>query len=96
MSNHTPGPWKVEPIHRDRVVAGNFRFLPANDRGAPMEEWQANARLIAAAPDLLDLAKNIAGLDPVYIPAGNSILAVAVREWFTQARAAIAKAEGAS
>jgi hypothetical protein len=49
--------------------------------------------LIAAAPDLLDLAKNVAGLDAHYLPEGK-IISQAVREWQTQARAAIAKAEG--
>ena len=55
-------------------------------------------RLEAAAPDLLDLARNVAGLDPAYIEKidGPVLVVAAIREWIEQARAAIAKAEGTS
>ena len=52
--------------------------------------------LIAAAPDLLDLAKDIAGLDHHYLAQGDKALQQALREWKAAARAAIAKAEGTS
>ena len=56
-TKHTPGPWIID---RDSVVASNT----PDDSGdiiceAPerfensMRRWQANARLIAAAPELL-------------------------------------------
>jgi hypothetical protein len=48
-------------------------------------------RLIKAAPDLLDLAKNIAGLDESCL-RNHVILINAVQEWREQARAAVAKA----
>jgi hypothetical protein len=54
-----------------------------------------NFHLIRAAPDLLDLAKNIAALHDDYLTY-NSVLSHAVRKWREQARTAIAKAEGKS
>lgn len=74
MTNqHTPGPW--ESVQNDPVMvrpgieapALNFSVVlfGADDddggvRGRTPEEEQANARLIAAAPDLLALAKQYA------------------------------------
>jgi hypothetical protein len=59
--NHTPGPWHIATgaDHTPLVMAGGVgvahvymqRF--AVGRGAKQEETDANARLIAAAPDLL-------------------------------------------
>jgi hypothetical protein len=50
MNKHTPGPWIATGT---RVTAGNFGVLLENSHGAPEPEWEANARLIAAAPDML-------------------------------------------
>jgi len=95
MSEHTPGPWrywiygagtrievltsesefhKATPIaltYRDASELG-FKFTPPNA--------EANARLIAAAPELLDALKHAVQF--------NS------QEWANKAEAAIAKAEG--
>ena len=60
MTNFTKGPWHVEPEEasegrglaicaEDAIVA---TITPEDDRQADAEDW-ANARLIAAAPDLL-------------------------------------------
>ena len=63
---HTPGPWEnsgqfiVAPdpkgIHPDIYIA---EIVETDDEGrmATPEQQAANARLIAAAPELLDLAK---------------------------------------
>lgn len=91
MSKHTPGPWIfyadtpstdpnwhiVTTANRMRVLA-NVHIEPGNAMDA------ANARLIAAAPDLLE--------------ALQGVLRVADRQTdeFDAARAAIAKAIGAS
>jgi len=66
MSNHTPGPWEAatDPLHfhsLSTVYGGdecnNSKFRPqlfVQVGGlAPLEEQEANTRLIAAAPDLL-------------------------------------------
>ena len=85
MSKHTPGPWRVEA---DGVIVGPSNgFSPFGGCGCCDSPWmnghdgeacQANARLIAAAPELLGALKDMGaryGLTE-------------------QARAAIAKAEG--
>jgi hypothetical protein len=59
MSKHTPGPWAVHPV-RARVDAFNSGdalpvcelLWPTDERTE--EETEANAALIAAAPDLLE------------------------------------------
>lgn len=70
MSKHTPGPWSVngldQPHDKDRTVcfrtkAGNpFYVACVYGEGvlvSPSPERLANARLIAAAPDLLEACK---------------------------------------
>lgn len=72
MSNHTPGPWDAEtaydtgelvPIENSGLVlvvmsaTGDVAYI-ANALD-PVEVQNANARLIAAAPDLLEALTNI-------------------------------------
>ncbi len=60
MSKHTPGPWRVTGPN---VRAGHALLAIVCDHWAdektPEPEKEANARLIAAAPDLLDALKEI-------------------------------------
>jgi hypothetical protein len=97
MLKHTPGPWQ-------RVVARNtsaaYTRIGAGDYGAvadcggcrpSQEENAANARLIAAAPDLLaalrafvEQATKVSGFPQTYEPYVGALVA---------ARTAIAKAE---
>ena len=66
---HTPGPWKVSDTWRSdglagetwhvKIESGHELIVPANALGATEEKAQANARLIAAAPELLELLKEI-------------------------------------
>jgi hypothetical protein len=64
MSTHTPGPWTAlldtprytAGIHYISIEAGDL-FL-VKTCGRSLEEAQANAHLIAAAPELLDAALN--------------------------------------
>jgi hypothetical protein len=96
-SAHTPGPWEVngttiETIASPSVVIG--RAYDAEDSGGGVEsnsEAEANARLIAAAPELLAALR---GLVEDYEGAygGNDEDAPKA---LTDARAAIAKATGA-
>lgn len=62
MEKHTAGPWKVstegckffiEDYNRYEIA----RLLPEATGNPRDEELRANSHLIAAAPDLLDLAK---------------------------------------
>lgn len=85
-AHHTPGPWRLSRTERyvmDGVAA------PWVCEVTPRAECRANARLIAAAPDLLEVAKAIAAAADALngTVAGAGPLA-------TMARAAIAKAEG--
>lgn len=99
QSKHTPGPWRVvdkNPLH----IGGNWRghfydkvctIEPRRFENVPVDT--ANARLIAAAPDLLAALvavlweyRNVDGMVPNDAPDQ--------REEVIAARAAIAKAKG--
>lgn len=93
MTKHTPGPWAVNPINaqvdelRDGKAIPVCRMLwPTELRGE--DETLKNARLIAAAPEMLAALQRlvrdaeITGIDKM---AGWDV-------WFADARAAIAKA----
>jgi len=109
-AEHTPGPWKSEPVAYPAGKDISFEILDANRRVVAqtiMREigkgWrneiiatdEANARLMAAAPELLEAL--IMALpyvescedDPAYKP-------MAVKLRVKMMRAAIAKAEGQS
>lgn len=89
MSKHTPGPWATDG--GDTVVAMGNQIVvtaPAPD-GASREEMKANARLIAAAPDLLAALKAIFVLRPAGVGANEYALTVE-----RIANDAIAKAKG--
>ena len=55
MSGHTPGPWAVTPD--SFVMAGSRPSIGVARVITHAKEFVANARLIAAAPDLLEAAK---------------------------------------
>lgn len=79
---HTPGPWRVvESIdgyfagRKTTVKAGNLRVLsPWQHRPHPeFDEFEANARLIAAAPDLLGALRMVQELmDGLGPPLGET------------------------
>ena len=58
-AKHTPGPWRtventpslIEAMHHDQMTFIAQAFQPQGN--ASIDEMWANARLIAAAPDLL-------------------------------------------
>ena len=56
---HTPGPWK-RSVTNEHVVGPDGRRVATPWIGS--EEWQANARLIAAAPDMLEALTEIEAL----------------------------------
>lgn len=98
-SKHTPGPWHVKasefdmngkPVswdvvdEADKTVAIACAYEPYGPYDGKNE---ANSNLIAAAPDLLEVARGILADDLLqYLPA----------EYVAKVRAAIAKAEGRS
>ena len=99
---HTPGPWDVEPKGSRHFVDGADGLTVAYlDRAGVRErsEIEANARLIASAPDLLNA---LAGCADALREAGKDFAQankLAVRPNLYElhersARAAIAKARG--
>lgn len=58
MSKHTPGPWKAEDLNNmgGAIVTAGSREV-ARTWGYDMADMAANARLIAAAPEMLDALK---------------------------------------
>ena len=90
---HTPGPWDTEPKGSRHFVDGSEGLTVAYlDRAGVREraEIEANALLIAAAPELLDL---LTAADRLEELTGEN-LAVYARTFAALARAAIAKATG--
>lgn len=99
MSGHTSGPWQVMPeeVHRDyvriRAVVCGCRYKIANvltpvypgSLDTEAVETRANARLVAAAPDLLEACELAARHHQGMRSEVGSTL-----------RAAIAKAKGRS
>ena len=70
MSKHTPGPWTRwgNTVYSSRARCAVVR-LPAltdaygDETPEQIERWDADARLIAAAPGLLNLAELVVNLD---------------------------------
>jgi hypothetical protein len=91
---HTPGPWTVSVSGKENenctVVADGIPVAIVNDDNGnfafkAVSEIHANARLIAAAPDLL------AALDVLLYPEKHLVNVATARE---RAQDAIAKARG--
>lgn len=66
MSKYTEGPWKVGSLvknnHTPRyveVLAGRFKLIAKASYGKTDEEAAANAHLISAAPDLLEVCEKV-------------------------------------
>ena len=95
MSKHTPGPWTANKPTRDNgraeihagcmLVAQAFNWML--DAEGDEQCW-ADARLIAAAPELLEALK---ALDVLFSPCVRDSTQA---DWIDKARAAIAKATG--
>ena len=111
MSKHTPGPWSVREYSADiQIIAGNFRepalvrriVGASNDCQTALRiEQAANARLIAAAPELLEALRDaLAAMEHMGdVMNGMDIVTdedEAHFPAFAKARAAITKAEGTS
>lgn len=94
---HTPGPWRVEPMHgicADVMSVG--KLIPAtiaavHNRGGS-EQTKANANMLAASPELFDALKDLLPLAEEFLRGAPSHPDNAKLE---SARAAILKAEGA-
>jgi len=104
MNNHkhTPGPWSISSMKSELTL---YDWILRHERGplalisSPwIDDWEANARLIAAAPELLEALEAMLAAD-LYAD-GEGVWAFAIAdtiegaEAVSKARAAIAKATG--
>lgn len=86
QSKHTPSPWSLEKVGDDFSVVN--REHEGDDWDiATVHSTEANARLIAAAPELLEALE-------IMLKYAESYLAPSDGPIFETARAAIAKARG--
>ena len=106
MSEHTPGPWRIGLAHMQGAIRieaedsphiGSVRY--SQNPKLNRERGEANARLIAAAPDLLAAAKEmipaigkLRGIDPV--DAAHDLAVEDLNGPEDRLLAAIVKAEG--
>jgi hypothetical protein len=101
-AQHTPGPWKAAP---HLLGEGTWRvFVPKaadddmHDAIADLEHWQsfgateANARLIAAAPTLLEAVEETERILRPYVHGSDD----EIERLYYKARAAIRAAKGES
>lgn len=103
-AKHTAGPWRVDtgPKSRGRVISvcKGFPQKPvAQATGQEtVDEREANARLIAAAPDLLEALKlcikELRAVRHGSVGGVPNDIALLIPERIDVAEAAIAKAEG--
>ena len=108
MSEHTPGPWHVSSkastviFASERLIASAGGYTSNTEQESVVSENEANARLIAAAPDLL--AACVAAIDSGIASHNHwddtqrhgdgCPLCIRQREAAAKLRAAIAKAKG--
>lgn len=92
MPKHTPGPWTVSPLHTEEVWAPAVVYGKriATCQHWPQHDSEANARLIAAAPDLLDLLNEAMP----YVEEGETFNKPTRRDLSRRIRAAIQTVEG--
>jgi hypothetical protein len=108
-TNHTPGPWVINHHAPSSVGSAFWEITDGIDKPVAFinepqprsrEEMEANAKLMAAAPELLTELKNLLATARV-VDAGNKNqygkdCCGFAAECFDQAAAAIAKAEGSA
>lgn len=96
MSKHTPGPWEAGDVDGDDIYIwseGQKQFVGlASYEDGTQREVQANAHLIAAAPELLEACE----LAEQFWYADHPNDTVEAQQARRQLRAAIAKATGSS
>lgn len=85
MSKHTPGPWKCAPVKDEdgnpmfiEITADGIKEIANTANGNFSDEVEhSNARLIAAAPDLLALVKDcfdyLSSVEDGVPPGGPSV-----------------------
>ncbi len=102
---HTPGPWKVCEQYTDRAVYPISHpidndnqavsiLAEVNSCGGTKEQCQANARLIAAAPDLLSALEGLLKVAEKQIDQSATHEGLLNCQALANTRVALAKARG--
>lgn len=97
MNNlHTPGPWMLteRTIYALNEQGANRFHASVRDNYAPTYELNANARLMAAAPELLDALEKIKLRLEVYLDDERDMAESSMQLCLDYAQQAIAKARG--
>lgn len=96
MSKNTPGPWKIEK----RTTRGEFvttTHIVSKDGDHIAEvgpcNIEANARLVAAAPELLEILEWITHCASIKGPAGTTAYVIGDK-YIETARSVVAKTKG--
>ena len=102
MSKHTPGPWTVTRVSKSTIVKDIYisasperiARVCVSSTAQSIAEYEANARLIAAAPDLLEALNRLLPMaeDGIFQYGGKT----GDDDDIVFARAVIAKATGAA
>ena len=88
-AKHTPGPWRADAWNfhsRTTVRAGDETIAECHGHGRDRHQCEADARVIAAAPDLLEALEDALDLIESISPVEGDTV--------RKARAAIAAATG--
>lgn len=96
MSKFTKGPWRLDQY--ENILDANDRKVVVTGVALSMSgidsEVSANARLISAAPDLLEALERYVHAIAVGGGSDKDLIMDAIRQADNKARAAIAKAKG--
>lgn len=95
-AQHTPGPWTIEAPSKGSIVpiihGADYSEVASVFADEGEDQRNANARLIAAAPELLAFAERVTATK--VLAADNDALLKGWMDMIAAARAAIAKARG--
>ncbi|CAI3803866.1 hypothetical protein GLGCALEP_03475 [Pseudomonas sp. MM221] len=92
MSNHTPGPWVVRPVPNPGLAGHTGYAIDFNEDQEQVVDFvyeEADACLIAVAPDLLSIVQRFMALDAQWHPDRH---AAEKAELMAEAREVIDKA----
>lgn len=95
FGSHTPGPWQVSPFGNVWAPRNRHAIVAKLDPERAVDDAQlaANARLIAAAPDLLDALKRLIAAEDASIEKFTSREIDEITTALHQARCAVENAE---
>jgi len=95
MNKHTPAPWTVREVQHSNVPGQRAFAIDFNEVQEQVVDWvyeEADAKLIAAAPDLLDALQDLADDIAERFDMDSPSINPGIKHCIVAARAAIAKA----